>query len=409
MKSRQLDRLYSRRRLLVRASQVATVGLLTGCATTTTLPLAMMSAAAPSLRAARPPLPPPFTSPYAVPQPSLDVKIGQMLMIGFRGQSAPDDSVVVRNLRNQHVGSVVLFEYNTTRTAQSSTRLKALTSALQAAATIPLLIAIDQEGGQVDRLRAFYGYPATVSAGFLGALNDLSTTQTYATTIAATLLDHGINLNLAPVVDVNANPSNPVIGRYERSFSQDPETVARHAAEFIRAHHAQGVLCTLKHFPGHGSSSGDTHYGFVDVTGTWSDAELTPYQELIHAGLADAIMTAHIFNAKLDDALPATLSHPIITGVLRQQLGYGGVIVSDDMQMSAISKYYDFETAVQAAVIAGVDVIAIANNLTYTGDAAARAHGAIRRLVDDGLIGEDRIDQSYRRVMALKQRITPAG
>ena len=164
-------------------------------------------------------------------------------------------------------------------------------------------------------------------------------------------------------------------------------------------------MCTLKHFPGHGSSLGDTHDGFVDVTATWSDVELKPFADLIDAGLADAIMTAHIFNARLDDALPATLSHKIITGVLREQLGYDGVIISDDMQMGAIANHYAFDEAVQVAVLAGVDMIALANNIRFAQNVAERAHSAIRRMVEEGKISEARIDTSYRRIMALKQRI----
>ncbi|MEZ4582792.1 MAG: glycoside hydrolase family 3 N-terminal domain-containing protein [Caldilineaceae bacterium] len=232
---------------------------------------------------ALPPLP--AGSPYAAPMPPLDVKIGQMLMVGFRGVSAPENSAIVRTIREQHVGAVVLFEYNISPSLQASATLRNLTGALQTAALqvaeIPLLIAIDQEGGQVTRLREAYGFPRTVSAGYLGALNDVDATYSFADAMASSLADHGVNLNLAPVVDVNVNPRNPVIGAYERSFSADPETVTTQATAFVRAHHDHGVLCTLKHFPGHGSSTGDTHLGFVDVTDRWSEAELTPYRRFI--------------------------------------------------------------------------------------------------------------------------------
>lgn len=409
MFNRKLSKGYSRRRLLLRGTQLASAGLLTGCASPT-LALVSQSAVNQSIGGVRgltprslPPLP--TGSPFAAPEPPLDVKIGQMLMIGFRGVSAAPDSTIVRHIREQHVGSVVLFEYNISPSAQASATLRNLTDALQDAAEIPLLIAIDQEGGQVTRLREAYGFPRTVSAGYLGQLDDLETTHTFASDMAASLAAHGVNLNLAPVVDLNTNPRNPVIGAYERSFSADPATVTAHATTFVRAHHEHGVLCTLKHFPGHGSSAADTHRGFVDVTEEWDEEELQPYRELIRAGASDAIMTAHIFNSKLDRELPATLSQPIITGLLREQLGYQGVVISDDMQMRAISKYYDFEHAVQAAVLAGVDVLAIANNLTYTGDATQRAVAAIRELVDSGRIDRSHIDASFTRIMALKQRL----
>src|SRR5690606_10098573 len=168
--------------------------------------------------------------------------------------------------------------------------------------------------------------------------------------MAATLAEAGINLNLAPVVDVNVNPDNPVIGQLERSFSGDPDVVTEQAKAFIEAHHEHGVLCTLKHFPGHGSSEADSHLGFVDVTNLWSRQELEPFRNLIDAGLADAIMTAHIFNANWDSEHPATLSRAVITGILREELGYDGVVITDDMQMGAIRDFYGFEAAVVMSV-----------------------------------------------------------
>ena len=187
----------------------------------------------------------------------------------------------------------------------------------------------------------------------------------------------GINQNLAPVVDLNVNPVSPAIGAYERSFGADVDKVTAHARAFIEAHHAHQVLCTLKHFPGHGSAAGDSHNGFVDVTETWSHEELAPYATLIQAGLADAVMTAHVFNRQWDETDPATLSPAVITGLLREELGYSGVVFSDDMQMGAIQQFYTFEEAIRKALEAGVDVIAIANNSVYDedGDGARRSGG----------------------------------
>ena len=175
----------------------------------------------------------------------------------------------------------------------------------------------------------------------------------------------------------------------------------------IEAHHDHNVLCTLKHFPGHGNSRADSHLGFVDVTETWQPEELLPYANLIHNGLADAIMTAHIYNARLDAIYPATLSGPIIGGILRHRLGYDGVVISDDMQMRAISKQFDFETAVGLAVIAGVDILAISNNLAYADDWPERTINAIQGLVEEGKVSAERIDQSYQRIQRLKQRLSP--
>lgn len=338
---------------------------------------------------------------------SLDVKIGQMLMVGFRGLKVSDDDPIVQDMRDRHLGGVVLFDYDVpsktpVRNIESPEQVKALVEALQAVSSIPLLVAIDQEGGKIRRLKEKFGFPSTVSHQYLGTTNDIALTHEHATAMAQTLAQLGINLNLAPVVDLNTNPDNPIIGQLERSFSADPDVVTNHALEFIRAHHEQGVLCTLKHFPGHGSSTDDSHLGLVDVTDTWSPTELEPYANIIEAGEADAIMTAHVFNANLDPEYPATLSKPTITGILREELNYDGVVISDDMQMGAIANHYGFETAIQAAIEAGVDIIAIANNSVYEEDVAARTVALIKQLVQDGKISQARINESYQRIRRLK-------
>jgi len=342
---------------------------------------------------------------------SLDVKIGQMLMVGFRGLEVSDDSPIVQDIRDRHLGGVVLFDYDVptrspVRNVESPTQVTALVKALQSASATPLLVAIDYEGGTITRLKEKSGFPPTVSHQYLGEVNDLRFTHQEATKMAKTLAELGINLNLAPVVDVNTNPDNPIIAKYERSFSADPEIVTQQALEFIEAHHEQGVLCTLKHFPGHGSSTGDSHLGVVDVTDTWSRIELEPYASIIEAGQADAIMTAHVFNANLDPEYPATLSRPTITGILREELGYDGVVISDDMQMGAIADHYGFEIAIQKSIEAGVDILAIANNSVYEEDIAAHTVALIKRLVQDGRTDEARINESYQRIRQLKSKLT---
>ena len=342
---------------------------------------------------------------------SLDVKIGQMLMVGFRGLKVGDDDPIVQDIRDRHLGGVVLFDYDVptktpVRNIESPAQVKALVEALQAVSPTPLLVGIDQEGGKIRRLKEKFGFPPTVSHQYLGTMNDLALTDQHATAMAQTLAQLGINLNLAPVVDLNTNPDNPIIGQLERSFSADPDIVTNHALEFIRAHHEQGVLCTLKHFPGHGSSADDSHLGLVDVTDTWARTELEPYANIIQAGETDAIMTAHVFNANLDPEYPATLSKPTITGILREELDYDGVVISDDMQMGAIANHYGFEPAIQATIEAGVDIIAIANNSVYEEGIAGRTVALIKQLVRDGKISEARINESYQRIQRLKGRLS---
>jgi beta-N-acetylhexosaminidase len=194
-----------------------------------------------------------------------------------------------------------------------------------------------------------------------------------------------------------------VIAHYERSFSPDPAVATAHALVFIAAHHAHGVRCSLKHFPGHGSSVGDSHFGLTEVTSTWQPVELEPYRLLIAAGMADSIMTAHVFNATIDPDDPATLSQATISGMLRSELGYGGLVIADDLQMGAITQHYGFETAIRKAVLAGIDILIIANNTAiYDPEVVPRTVAIIAQMVSDGTIRPERIAQSYRRIVALK-------
>lgn len=342
--------------------------------------------------------------------PPLDVKIGQMLKIGFRGIEIADTNHIVRDIKEYHLGGVVLFDYDVpsdraVRNIRSPHQVEQLVKDLKQLAKSPLIVSIDQEGGQVARLKPKYGFPETVSAQYLGELNNPDSTQYYARQTAETLSDLGINVNLAPVVDVNTNPDNPVIGSIERSFSADPKTVAKHAAIYIRTMHNHEILTVLKHFPGHGSSKEDSHLGVVDVTDTWSQKELVPYRELINNGLADAIMTAHIFNARLDSTYPATLSKSTISGILRDRLGFDNIIISDDLMMGAIRQEYGLKTTIRQALHAGVDILSFANNSVYDSEIVPKAHRIIKDLIKEEKISRERIDRSYQRVMKFKEHL----
>ncbi|MFD1505877.1 glycoside hydrolase family 3 protein [Georgenia yuyongxinii] len=333
-----------------------------------------------------------------------------MLLLGFRGTTLEPTNPVVADLE-RHLGGVVLFSRDVpsgsaTRNITSPAQVAALTATLQAQADPPLLVTTDQEGGQVARLGPEHGFPATRSAAQLGAMGDPAATRAAAAEMARTLRVAGVNLNLAPVVDVNVNPTNPIIGALGRSFSAHPDVVAEEAAAFVRGHHDEGVLTTLKHFPGHGSSRADTHAGFVDVTDTWSEAELVPYRSLIGQGLADAVMVAHVFNATLDADHPASLSAATITGLLREDLGFDGVVMSDDLQMGAITQQWSFDEAIHLAVQAGTDLLTFSNNLeAFEPDLGARAHATLLDLVRRGEIDEARIAASYERIQLLKARL----
>lgn len=345
---------------------------------------------------------------------SLRAKIGQLLLVGFRGATPPECGLIVRDIRTHGIGGVILFDVDMTttidsgkpgrRNIESPAQVRTLLAHLQAQSSIPLLTAIDQEGGRVNRLKPAYGFPPSISHEELGRLDQPAETYRHAVATARMLADLGLNLNLAPVVDLDAHPDNPIIKGKGRSFSADPEAVARHATEFVRAHRAHRVLACAKHFPGHGSATGDTHLGLVDVTATWHERELVPFQRLIAAGLGDVIMSAHVFNAKLDPDHPATLSRAVITGLLREKLGFQGLIVSDDMEMKAISSHYGLENSLPAAIAAGVDLLCLGNNLNYDPGIAGKAAGILERAVTSGRLPAARIDESCERVLAIKRR-----
>jgi beta-N-acetylhexosaminidase len=332
-----------------------------------------------------------------------------MLLVGFRGLTVEAAGEIASDIQDRNLGGILLFDtdqptHSKVRNVESPAQLTALISGLQSLATTPLLVAIDEEGGLVARLDQRHGFPPTISAADLGARGDVAFTRQAGTQIAQTLATVGVNLNLAPVVDLNVNPTNPIIGSLGRSFSADPNVVTSQAEAFIEGLRSGGVLTTLKHFPGHGSSTGDTHLGVVDVTATWSAIELEPFRNIVDDSLADAVLTAHVFNSKLDPQHPATLSQPTITGILREQIGWDGVVISDDMQMGAIRQAYGYSDALRLAILAGVDVLTIAQQQVYEPGIVASTIDLIEGLVNDGSLTEARIDESYRRIQALKQR-----
>jgi beta-N-acetylhexosaminidase len=242
------------------------------------------------------------------------------------------------------------------------------------------------------------------SAAYLGKLDNLDTTKYYADNIAYTLSRLGINLNYAPVLDVFM-ATNPVLGSRERTFSNDPEVIARHAAQIIRSHNYFNVNTVVKHFPGHGSSTADSHLGVTDVSRTWKKEELQPYIKLIKDTMVDAVMTAHIVNSQLEKTkLPATLSKNIMTNLLRNELKFNGVIFSDDMQMKAISAEYGLEESIEKAINAGVDVLMFSSNIPGVGSASAgHIVNIILKLLKERKISENNINQSYDRIMKMKQ------
>jgi beta-N-acetylhexosaminidase len=341
---------------------------------------------------------------------SLDFKIGQMVMVGFRGTELRPDSPVVRSIRDLNLGGVWLTDNEspmgrTLGNIKSHDQLKALNTKLQQFAEIPLFIAIDGEGGKVILLKEKYGFPPTLSARTLGELNNPELTYSESLKIARLLKELKINFNFAPVVDLNLNPTHASLGVKERCFSDDYKNVIRHAQEVIRANHDSGIFCCIKHFPGHGSAKDDSHDGFVDVSETWQENELRVFSELIKKQKVEAILTAHILLKRFDSDFPATLSEKIINGVLRSELGFTGLVISDDMNMGAIKQNYTYEDAIERAIKAGIDIILQSNVIHYDEHIAERTIEIIKKLISNGRISKERIDISFKRILHLKENL----
>ena len=337
-----------------------------------------------------------------------------MLIIGFSGHALKDDSPVVHWLQQDGLGGVLLFDVDLQaktqgKNLQTKVQIKQLNHDLQQYAVragnpLPLLIAVDYEGGAVDRLAKISGCMKTMTARDQADLSD-EAFQVEVANMASTLKDLGFNLNFAPVVDLHLNDQQGIIGTLGRSFSKRPEVVARLAQSFVDSFREQGILCAYKHFPGHGSAVGDTHQGFVDVTDTYQEEELEPYAKgLDNTEWPVMVMTAHVVNRRLDNSgLPATLSYPVLTELLRHQLGFDGVIVSDDLQMQAISHHYSIDEALTLTLNAGADMVIFGNQ--WGAITATEVVDRIEALVLSGAILPARIEASYRRICHLKQAL----
>jgi len=341
---------------------------------------------------------------------ALEKRIGQMLMVGFHGIDAPKESRICQDIRNYNVGAVILFDYNPVdknkpKNIASKAQLEKLTKELQACSMDgKLLIAVDQEGGRVQRLKSKYGFYGQFPKAADVIKMDQSAVKATYTKMSRELRSVGINYDLAPVVDLDINMQNHVIHGLGRSFGKDPKVVAAYAETFIDAMHSNGVLTSIKHFPGHGSSVGDTHKGFVDVTNLWKEVELEPYRLL--KDKADTVMVAHVFNKKIDATYPASLSYETVTKLLRWRLGYHGVVITDDLQMGAISQKYGLRNTLKLAINAGDDILLVGNQLDPKKTVSTKKLvDTIVALVKSGEVQEESIDRAYKRIQELKKKL----
>lgn len=333
----------------------------------------------------------------------LSVMTGQMIMVGVKDTSAEGIALVKEQIAKGKVGGVVLYKYN----IENPRQIREFNNNLKAAAgngSPVLFTAVDQEGGKVQRLVAEKGFRSYKS--HRDTAEKLTPEQAFRqySEMAADLSAAGFNVNFAPSADLNVNQDSPVIGRLGRSFSADAETVAAYAGEFVKAHSKAGIVTSLKHFPGHGSALNDSHLGFTDVTGTWTEKELEPFRLLIDRGLAVSVMTAHVFNAEIDPLYPATMSKKHLD-ILRRDMGYDGVIFTDDLQMGAVRDNFSLEEAVVRAVQAGADVLVYSNFFFNDPEFPEKAAEIIRNAVETGQISMEMIERSYVRIMKLKQNL----
>ncbi len=322
---------------------------------------------------------------------TLEDKISSLFIIGFNGLMPP--SSLLSYIGTHEIGGVILFSKN----IKDKEQLKELCNLLQIESKSKLFIGVDEEGGLVQRLSSKNGFFDTPKPVDVAKLDKDRAKEIYAK-MANILKDEGINLNFAPSVDLAINPKNQVIYKYGRSFGSNPKRVIEYANIFMKEMQKRAIISCIKHFPGHGSSLNDSHKGFVDVTNLWSKVELEPFFNLE----PKMIMSAHIFNKKLDPIYPATLSKKTID--LLRDRGFDGVIISDDMQMRAISKNYDLNSSLRLAINSGIDMLLFGNQLSKPISIDSLVN-RVKLLVKSGKISKNRIDEAYKRVVRLKGEI----
>ncbi|MGN8224481.1 glycoside hydrolase family 3 N-terminal domain-containing protein [Gracilimonas sp. BCB1] len=336
---------------------------------------------------------------------TLQEKIGQMIMVGVETSQEHQDSLKY-DIEHRNLGGVLMFAYN----LRFPSQIRSQNSRLQRLADTPLFLATDQEGGIVARLDEQNGYQRTFSAHKLGTeFNSEDSTRKQAALMAGWMNTAGLNMNLAPVVDVNVDPNSPAIGGLDRSYSSDESVVYQHASWFADEFHKQNIATSLKHFPGHGSAVSDSHEGFTDITDTWEDRELDPFRFLIEDGYSDAVMTGHLFNQNWDENYPASLSSYAVTDILRDSLGFDGVVISDELFMGAVQENYGMDEAIVQVVNSDTDILLFNTNLYNDKSLPAYIISLISEKVEAGIIDEATITASYNRIMALKNSRIPTS
>lgn len=334
---------------------------------------------------------------------TLEQKIWQMIMIWFDGTWMDEKTFVDFRVKEQINSGAIWGVIIYGRNIASPDKLKDFISWLKnTQSPIPLFVAVDQEWGKVQRLRATSGFKDFPSQKTIAADYDLSWAYEVYKDMWKLLKDYGFNFNLAPVVDVDVNPNSPVIWAKERSYSYDPEKVVDYASQAIEAYRQLWLISSLKHFPWHWSATADSHSWFTDITTTWSERELIPYKELISKWLVDTIMSSHVYHKKIDSLNTASLSETFINKILRKWLWFTWVVITDDMDMWAVANIYPQEEAIIRAVNAWNDILIFSNYVDPNPDMPYKATDIIIKAIRQWKIDPKRIDESFERIMKLK-------
>ena len=328
----------------------------------------------------------------------LDFKIGQMIIIGFNGNSTKSFGFkkVLNQIKNNEISGVLLFQKN----IKSKEDLIKMNKKITSNSSIIPFISIDNEGGIVQR----YDFYKHKSASKVSKLDTTEAHKEYEK-LALAQKELGINLNFAPCVDLEIN-QNSIIKKKERSYGTNPDIVSKYAEIFIDEHNKINIATSIKHFPGHGSVSGDTHKGFVDATHTFQKEELIPYYNLKKYDELNMVMVSHIFNSNIDKNYPASLSKNTINDLLINEIGFNGIIISDDYDMLAIRKNYSLRDIVVNSINSGVNILLFSNNIkTKDKNLPKKIKKIIKKEIKLKNIKESDINKSYQKIIEFKNRL----
>lgn len=335
-----------------------------------------------------------FEKDFSLSDLSLEEKVGQMIFAGIKGTDITNETKKI--ISTHQVGGIILFKDNLKNANQSVSLLNAIKQE-NTNNKVPLFLGVDEEGGRISRLPELMKLPTNEE---LGKRNDISLSYNIGKLLGKELSAFGFNLDFAPVLDINSNPDNPIIG--DRSFGTDAELVSELGLQMMKGIQSEQVISVIKHFPGHGDTAVDSHKELPIIQKSLEELqalELIPFKHAVEQG-AEVVMVGHILLPKIDSTYPASISERIITDVLREQLGYEGIIITDDMTMKAILNNLEIGESAVSAVKAGNDIVLVAHNYANV----KKAIDSIIKAIEDGEITEQRIDESVKRILSIKKK-----